>query len=732
MISVGDHGMRKNKLRRNMPKIYMVLFTIIFIIISGRFLYIQASGQVSQVSLEKLAKEKRITSEVIPAERGTIYDINETPLAYDRPTYKLFAILSEDFTIDQNNPQHVEDIDKTSELLAPILDVDQSYIYEKLQNGKEKNKFQIEFGHVGKNLSQNQKEEIEDLQLPGLNFEQESLRYYPNGIFASHIIGFAQQDDDDESKIIGIDGIEKDKDDLLAGKDGHISYEQDGYLDKLLYPNESVSHPEDGADIYLTIDQKVQIILEDMLTEVEEEYEPDRISAVIMHAKTGEIIAMSNRPSYDPNHPENVQNWYNDAIATPFEPGSTMKIFTWAAAIDAGVYDGDETFKSGKYQVNPSVQPVHDHNHGEGWGKISFDEGFLRSSNVASSILAWEKLGPDKYLDYLKKFDLDKKTNIDLPGEKSGQLLYNWPIEKLTTSFGQGSTVTPIQQIKAASAIANKGKMLKPYVIKKMVDPNSDEVIEEGGQEVVGEPISEDTADQVLKLLEGVVNDEKGTGSIYQLDDYTVAGKTGTAEIPDPDGSGYLKGEENNIYTFLGMAPSEDPELIMYVSVSKPDLEDDENGHTPTSHIFNQVMENSLRYLNITPDKASATSYEKVTIPTIIDQRTEEVEQKLEKLGLEVTVVGDGKYIKQANVHEGDQLFNHEHVIIITDQPKMPDISGWSLRDVLQLAHLLQLNIEPIGNGYVIKQSIAEDIPIKEGDYLGVELSSPVKHNEAE
>src|SRR5699024_2551172 len=254
---------------------------------------------------------------------------------------------------------------------------------------------------------------------------------------------------------------------------------RDEFEKKRLNPKEVIQSPEDGNDIYLTIDQKIQTLLEDVLSQVDEQYSPERITAVVMDPKTGGILAMGNRPSYNPNNPENVENWYNDVISTPFEPGSTTKMFTWAAAIDAGVYNGDELYKSGTYLVNEKIEPINDHNQGAGWGSISFDEGFRRSSNVAASKLVWEKMGTDTFLEYLQKFGFDEVTNIDLPNEVAGQILYNWPSEKLRTAFGQGSTITPIQQIKAATAIANEGKMLQPYIIKKIVDPTSGDVIEE-------------------------------------------------------------------------------------------------------------------------------------------------------------------------------------------------------------------------------------------------------------
>src|SRR5699024_1289074 len=350
------------------------------------------------------------------------------------------------------------------------LDIDESKLLSKLEKGIENEQFQVEFGNAGKHLSQKTKDKIDELELPGIGFEKESIRYYPNGVFAPHIIVFARETEETDEQeehpqeIKGITGIEQEMDELLTGKDGHISYRRDKDNKKLLDPEEVIQKPEEGKDIYLTIDQKVHTLLEDAMAQVETEYNPERITAIVMDAETGEVVAMWNRPSYNPNAPEDVENWYNDAISIPFEPGSTMKMFTWAAAIEEGVYKGDISYKSGSYRINERIAPIHDHNGGEGWGSITYDEGFIRSSNVATAKLVWEKIGPEIYLDYLKAFGFDEPTGIDLPGETAGQILYNWPREKVTTGFGQGTTLTPIQQMKAATAIANGGKMLQPYV----------------------------------------------------------------------------------------------------------------------------------------------------------------------------------------------------------------------------------------------------------------------------
>jgi len=721
-----------------MAGILIILFAAVFLIITGRFLYIQITGEIDGVSLQAWAEEKRTSSYSIHAERGKIFDRNGMTLAYDRPTYQLYAIIDESYSENAEEPLHVEDPQKTAEKLAPLLDTEIEDILEPLENGIEEGRFQVEFGNIGKELSKETKDRIEAEEIPGIKFTEEPIRYYPNGMFASHIIGFARDTETEEEngeitpEITGITGIEKEMDELLHGKDGYISYQRDKYNKKLLDPNEIIKEPEDGNDVYLTIDQKIQTLLEDVLSQVDEEYNPERMNAVVMNPKTGEIIAMSSRPSYNPNNPENVENWYNDAISTPFEPGSTVKMFTWAAAIEEGVYNGNEKYKSGSYKVNEKITPIHDHNGGKGWGAITYDEGFQRSSNVAASKLAWEKIGSETFLDYLYAFDFDKETGIDLPGEVAGQILYNWPLEKITTSFGQGTTVTPIQQMKAASAIANDGKMMQPYVVDKIVDPSTGDVVEEKSSNVVGEPISKETSKQVLELLKSVVNGENGTGKMFQLDDYVVGGKTGTAEIPNPNG-GYLTGRENYVFSFLGMAPINDPELMMYVSVQQPELEYTETGSVPVSFIFTNVMENGLHYMNIDPDnKGSENAIEPIEVPKLIGEKTANIEKVLKEQGIEITVVGDGNKIIDSNMEKGDKVFPNDRIILVTDKPAMPDITGWSLRDVVEFADLLELNIEVIGNGYVIRQYIEEGTPIKENDYLGVELIQPTENNQTE
>ncbi|BAC13420.1 penicillin-binding protein 2B (cell-division septum) [Oceanobacillus iheyensis HTE831] len=729
--------MKKHRTTHFMSSIYMIIFVALFLIITGRFMYIQATGEVSGVQLNEWADKQRTASYTMNSERGKIYDKNGMVLAYDRPTYRMYAILDEAYSENAEEPLHVSNAEETAKKLAPLLGVEEEEIQEPIQNGLDNNRFQVEFGKFGKQISKQVKDEIEDLNIPGINFEEEPMRYYPNGMFASHIIGFAREEEKEtdegvEHTITGVTGMEDVMNDILGGKDGYISYQRDLYNKKLLDPSEVIQLPEDGDDIYLTIDQKIQTLLEDVMTQADEKYNPTKMNAIIMDPKSGEIVAMSSRPSYDPNNPTDVENWYNDPISTPFEPGSTMKIFTWAAAIEEGVYNGSEGFKSGTYQPNEKIRAIGDHNNGEGWGTISYDEGFERSSNVAASKLLWEKLDSESYYEYLQAFGFEEPTGIDLPGEAVGKISYNWPSDKLRTAFGQSSTVTPIQQMKAASAIVNGGKMVKPYVVDKVVDSTSGDTISETEQEYVGQPISEETAEQMKKLMSSVVNGEHGTGKPYQLEDYMVGGKTGTAEIPNPDGGGYLQGRENYVFSFMGMAPIDDPQLMVYVSIQQPELEPDESGSTPLSFIFKNVVENSLHYMDINPEKNEAPDIQQMEMPDVVNKSTSEVEEEMTETGLNTIVVGEGSKVVSSSIEAGASVLPNEKVILITDEPTMPDIKGWSLREVMTLANLLDLQVESFGSGYVTTQNIDVGNPLQSGDYLGVELEGPSSTDDEE
>lgn len=714
--------------------ILFVFFGLLFFVLLFRYFSIQISGEVDGQPLAAKAQEKYSREGNLAALRGNILDRNGEEIAEDTNAYKLIAILDKKMTTNPKKPQHVKDPDKTAKELAKYLEMDESEIYSILTKGIKNKKFQVEFGKAGKDITHQTKKKIEELKLPGLTFIRDSKRFYPNGVFASHLIGYADlvEQKDKTYTSVGKMGIEEMLNDELTGKNGKVNFESDlwGYI--LPDGKEKITPAQNGHDVYLTIDQKIQTFLEDAMNKVAKEYKPEKIIAVVADPKTGEILAMGQRPSFDPKTKEGIEKgWHNEAIETSFEPGSTMKIFTLAAAVQEKVFNPNEIYQSGSYQVTKKDKAIHDHNY-SGWGPITYLEGVQRSSNVAFAKIAKEKLGFERFRDYLTKFGFDKPTGIDLPNETSGKIQFTYPIEKITTAYGQGTAITPIQQIQAATAIANDGKIVKPHVVKKIVDHDTREIIKSSTTEVVSTPITKETAKEVRDILETVVTSPKGTGGRYKIDGYSVAGKTGTANIPGPNGR-YLQGANNYMFSFLGMAPKDDPELIVYVAVQQPELKGLEAGQgaIPVSAIFDPVMKNSLHYLNIKPSKLEKAQLNK--LDNFKGKSVDETLANLKDKGVETVVIGKGTEVVRQLPEPGTTVLQGEKVIIQTNgEMLVPDMTGWSLRDVMKVANITELKLNSKGKGYVTQQNIKPKTHVRKGDFLIVDLKTPEEQWNAE
>ncbi|MEH7075056.1 penicillin-binding protein [Neobacillus drentensis] len=707
--------------------ILFVIFGLLFFVLIFRYFSIQITGEVDGQPLAAKAQEKYSREGNLAALRGDILDRNGEVIAEDTNAYKLIAILDKKMTTNPKKPQHVKNPAKTAKELAKYLDMDELDIYNILSKGIKNHKFQVEFGKAGTDINHQKMKNIDDLKLPGITFIRDSKRFYPNGVFASHVVGYADRIEEKDKSItsVGKMGIEKILNDKLTGTNGKVNFESDlwGYI--LPDEKEKITPAQNGNDVYLTIDQKIQTFLEDAMNKVAKEYKPQKIIAIVADPKTGEILAMGQRPSFDPKTKEGIEDgWHNEAIETSFEPGSTMKIFTLAAAVQEKVFNPNEIYQSGSYQVTKRDKAIHDHNY-SGWGKITYLEGVQRSSNVAFAKIAKEKLGFEKYREYLTRFGFDKPTGIDLPNETSGKIQYTYPIEKITTAYGQGTAITAIQQIQAATAIANGGKMIKPHIVKKIVNHDTEEIIKSAAPEVVSTPISKETAKEVRDILETVVTSPKGTGGRYKIDGYSVAGKTGTANIPGPNGR-YLQGVNNYMFSFLGMAPKNDPELIVYVAVQQPELEGLEAGQgaIPVSAIFNPVMKNSLHYLNIQPSKSQKAQLNK--LPDFNGYTVLDVKANLKARGIETVVIGKGTKVVRQLPESGTTVLEGEKVIIQTDgEIFAPDMTGWSLRDVMKVANIAGLKLNAKGIGYVTGQSIKPKTLLRNGDFLIVDLKTP-------
>ncbi|MDR4946285.1 penicillin-binding protein [Neobacillus cucumis] len=703
------------------------IFGLLFFVLICRFFSIEISGEINGQPLAAKAQQKYNRVGTLQASRGTIYDRTGAVVAEDTASYTLIAILDKKMTTNPKKPQHVTNISKTASELSKFLKLDESEIYSILANGKKKNRFQVEFGKAGRDIDFNTKNKIENLKLPGITFTRDSKRFYPNGVFASHVVGYVDQTEQSDGtyKSVGKMGIEKYLNTQLTGTNGKLSYESDlwGYI--LPDGKENITPAKNGNDVYLTIDQKIQTFLEDAMNQVVKNYKPKKIIAIVADPKTGEILAMGQRPSFQPDTKEGItKSWHNEAIETSYEPGSTMKIFTLAAAVQEGVFNPNEKYESGSYKVTENSQTIHDHNY-VGWGSITYLEGVQRSSNVAFAKIAKEKLGFDKLREYLTKFGLDKPTGIELPNETSGKIQYQYPIEKITTAYGQGTAITAIQQIQAVTAIANDGKMLKPHIVEKIVNHDTGKTIKKTSPEVVSTPISSETAKEVRDILGTVVTSPVGTGARFKIDGYSVAGKTGTANIPGPNGK-YLPGANNYVFSFMGMAPKDDPKLIVYVAVQQPQLKGAETGQgaIPVSAIFNPVMKNSLNYLNVQPSKVEATKTNK--LEKYVGESVEDTVNSLKADGFDTVVLGDGKTVTDQLPKAGTTILEGEKVIIKTSgDMTAPDMTGWSLRDVMKIANIANLKFSSKGQGFVTSQNIKPKEALKSGDYLIVDLKTP-------
>ena len=708
----GAASLKKRKRNMNIGAGLLSIATLlIFIIISIRMLYIQAIGQVDGRVLANMAEEKYTSKRTIPALRGSIVDSEGNILAKEAGSFDIIAILDEEMTENKEQPLHVVDPKKTAQKLAPILKID----VEEMEALLTKNKKQVEFGPKGLHLNASTKNKIEKMRLPGIAFRPSTQRIYPNGDFASHVLGYTE-------KNIGMSGTEKTQNQYLTEREGEIVRQESRYGYLLPGKTAETTAPRNGSIVQLTLDSKIQYYLESSIERVVKKSSPKKIVAIISDPKTGKILAMSSKPSFDPNK-KNITYFNNDAISYAFEPGSTMKIFTVASAIEEGVYNGNEMFQSGSFQIGK--ERIRDHNKGNGWGKITFDEGVQRSSNVAMALLT-RKMGEETFYGYIEKFGLAKKTGIDLPNETGSRINFVSKRDQIATSFGQGSAFTPIQQIQAVSAIANGGNMMKPYIVERIIDPSTAKTLVNNKPQVVGQPISKDTAHKTLDLLESVVSSKNGTGKAFRLDHYQMAGKTGTAQIYE-DGR-LLHGTGDNIYSFMGLAPANDPKLIIYVAIQQPTLNGTYTGADLLADIINSTTEKSLQHLGVEFDwneKRNSEKEKELSVQSYVGDISDTVNSALPD-GIKVLILGDGDVVTHQSPAAGSKMLTSEMLILKTNgKIEMPDIHGWSLRDTWRLALLLGIEFNYKGNGYVETQSIEPGSAISGKDVLTVKLADP-------
>ena len=707
-----------NKVKSNF--LMFIFVPALFIIFVIRVLYLCiADYQVGDSTITAFIKNRNTEEEVILPTRGSILDANGNILAEDVASYSVIAYLSESRSENSDTPQHVVDPSATAKALAPYIDMD----VEILTNLLSKDAYQVELGPGSRNLSQIQMEEIKSLNLPGIDFIEGTKRYYPSGNFASYAIGYTVNQEDEDGNVwkVGQLGIEEYYNDILTGSSGYRTYEKDRYGYKIANGREYVEEADDGDDIYLTIDSNIELFTENAVKKMIEDSEAEWGLMIVADAKTGAILAYSTSPNFNPND-RDMTSYIDPMTGYTYEPGSTMKIFSYMCAIESGKYNGSETFESGdiSYEANDGSKTViHDWNK-TGWGTITYDYGFAMSSNVgAASLLKTNIITKQELNACYSNYGFGEKTDFTLEREMSGSINFKYDIDAASATFGQAITITPIQMIKALTAISNDGKILKPYIVSKIVDTDSLETTYEATVEVVDTVASSSTINKIKELLTSVVcNDsEKCTGSAYYMEDYPIMGKTGTAQIYDSETGTYMVGDSDYIYSFAGLYPTDDPQIIIYTALKRP--KDTTNYVAPA---VRDVVVNTSKYLNIVTDDNTYTSY---TLDNYINEYTDTVKSELENNNINLYVLGTGEKIINQYPSEGSILQKDSTVAILTDNydKSMPDLTGLSYKDATNILKLMGVKYSTTGNGYVTNQSIGVGTILGEDDTVTLTLS---------
>ena len=624
-------------------KIIILITFVVFVIIIGKVFYIQV---IDYKKLNKYAKGLWSRNLPLAANRGIIYDTNGIELASNVTTTSLILI-----------PNQIKNKEEVSKKLSEILNVSYDEIYKHVSK-----KTSIERVHPeGRNLSYEIADKINGLGYDGVYLVKEAKRYYPYDTLMSHTLGFVGIDNQ------GLSGLELIYDNYLTGSDGSIKYFSDAKGNSLSM-TQIYEQPQSGVNMTLTINFELQQTLERELDNAVSEYNPDQALGIVMNPKTGEILAISSRPNFSPS---NYQNYTveeinrNLPIWMTYEPGSTFKIITLASSLEEKLVDleKDTFFDSGAITVGGAT--LHCWKHG-GHGEETYLEVVENSCNPGFVNLGL-KLGKERLFNYIDLFGFGKKTGVDLNGESSG-ILFNidkvGDVELATTSFGQGVSVTPIQQITAVSAAINGGILYKPYIVKSLNEPETNTVILENNPTVIRKVISEDTSKKVRYALESVV--ARGTGHNAYIAGYRVGGKTGTAQKVK-DGR-YLSG--NYITSFIGFMPADDPQVVVYIAIDNA-KGITQYGGTVAAPIAKKVLESAIDILKI--DKReneierefNFLDKQYVEVPDVIGMSVSEAVKLLKQFKVEYS--GKGDIITYQSPSSGEKIYEGETIRLLLD-----------------------------------------------------------------
>ena len=727
--------------RRRVGKNLSLLAVFLFAVFLVNFAVIIGTGTKFGVDLVKEADRVHQTTKTVPAKRGTIYDRNGTPIAEDATSYNVYAVIDKDYKSANGDILYVEEsqYNKVAEIFHKYLDMEESYVKEQLSKPNLK---QVSFGVKGNGITYANmmaiKKDLETAKVEGIDFTTSPNRSYPNGRFASSFIGLAQlhENEDGSKSLVGTSGMESSLNSLLAGTDGILTYEKDRFGNIVPGTEKATRQMVDGKDVYTTLSSPLQSFMESQMNMFQEKLKGKYVNATLVSAKTGEILATTQRPTFDADTKEGITEdfvWRDLLYQSNYEPGSTMKVMTLAASIDNGTFSGGEYFNSSELKVADATIRDWDVNEGLSAGSImTYLQGFAHSSNVGMTLLE-QKMGDATWLEYLNRFKFGVPTRFGMPDEYAGQLPADNVVNIAMSAFGQGISVTHTQMLRAFTAIANDGVMLEPKFISALYDPN-DQTVRKSQREVVGNPVSKEAASLTRENMI-LVGTDPIYGTMYNRNDnkpvITVPGqnvsvKSGTAQIADEQKGGYLVGKTNYIFSVVTMHPSENPDFILYVTVQQP-----EHFSNPWFGEFaNPILERASAMKESLNLQSTAKNLDQVTtttsyaMPKTDGYSPGDMAEELRRNLVQPIVIGSGTKIKESSVAEGTNLDANEQILLLSDQvEEMPDLYGWTKKNVETLAKWLNLEVEFEGSGdTVTKQSVRANTVLKDLKKLKVTL----------
>ena len=686
--------------------IFYFLIALMFIWFAVRFAQIGLVKHVNHVNLRSRAAKIYSQKQVIRAKRGVIYDANGNALAQDTNRYTVYAVLDHKQKTTSGKPLYVTDKAKAARVLSKYLHISEDHAYQTLNPHKKV--FQVEFGNAGANLSIRKMKQIKAAHVNGLHFVAMPARQYPQGEFASQLVGLATAKENKQTgqtTLTGQLGIEKVFNKQLTGENGYRTAKHDVYGYRV-NQNRGGIPAKNGGDIHLTLQAHPQQMLETQLNNVEKQTKSLSMMGIVMDARTGKIIAATQRPDMYSGNPV----WRNMMVQDTYEPGSTMKVLTLAAAIDSGHFNPDATYNSGEWtlgggKITDWVQT--------GWGAITYRDAFYRSSNVGFAHIE-QNMGSKVWHSYIHKFGLLKPVNVrGMNQESNGFTTFKGALTQANTAYGQGITVNAMQMMQAFSAVANNGKMMKPYFIKSVTEANG-KVVDKGKPKEVGHPIKASTAKQVRKMMVGVVEDKHGTGQAYKINGQHVAVKTGTAQIGTAHG--YANGPTSYVYSVVGMAPVNKPRYVVYLVMRQP-----QKLPQPAESELATIFKPLMSYLIQRQQVGSSARQGLVKISNYQGRNATDVQNELSGKHLQPVVIGTGKHVKKQSLSADEKVMVNSRIILYTGGTvKMPSLTNWSQADVVRLGRLLGIKVKVHGSGFVSEQSIKENNTVHLGQTLTV------------